>query len=34
VVAKHLKAGKPSSRSASGVTLKGVDGNPGIAGHG
>jgi sulfur-oxidizing protein SoxB len=34
VVAKHLKSGKPSSRSASGVTLKGVDGNPGIAGHG
>ena len=34
VVAKHLKSGKPPSRSASGVTLKGVDGNPGIAGHG
>jgi S-sulfosulfanyl-L-cysteine sulfohydrolase len=34
VVAKHLKSGKPTSRSASGVTLKGVDGNPGIAGHG
>jgi len=34
VLAKHLKSGKPSSRSASGVTLRGVDGNPGIAGHG
>jgi sulfur-oxidizing protein SoxB len=34
VVAKHLKSGKPSSRSASSVTLRGVDGNPGIAGHG
>lgn len=34
VVAKHLKSGKPSGRSAFGVTLKGVDGNPGIAGHG
>jgi len=34
VVAKHLKSGKPSNRSASGVTLKGVDGNPGIAEHG
>jgi S-sulfosulfanyl-L-cysteine sulfohydrolase len=34
VVAKHLKSGKPSSRSAVGVTLRGVDGNPGIAGHG
>jgi sulfur-oxidizing protein SoxB len=34
VVAKHLKSGKPSNRSVSGVTLKGVDGNPGIAGHG
>ena len=34
VVAKHLKSGKPPNRSASGVTLRGVDGNPGIAGHG
>ena len=34
VVARHLKSGKPSNRSASGVTLKGVEGNPGIAGHG
>jgi sulfur-oxidizing protein SoxB len=34
VVARHLKSGKSSSRSASSVTLKGVDGNPGIAGHG
>lgn len=34
VVAKHLKSGKPSGRSAAGVTLRGVDGNPGIAGHG
>ena len=34
VVAKHLKSGKPPNRSAPGVTLKGVDGNPGIAGQG
>jgi sulfur-oxidizing protein SoxB len=34
VVAKHLKSGKASSRSPSGVTLRGVDGNPGIAGRG
>jgi sulfur-oxidizing protein SoxB len=34
VVAKYLKSAKPSSRSASNVTLRGVDGNPGIAGHG
>ncbi|CAN7691024.1 thiosulfohydrolase SoxB [Bradyrhizobium sp. LjRoot220] len=31
VVAKHLKSGKPSNRSAPGVTLKGVEGNPGIS---
>ncbi len=31
VVAKHLKSGKPPNRSAPGVTLKGVDGNPGIS---
>jgi sulfur-oxidizing protein SoxB len=34
VVAKHLKSGKPSNPLAGGVTLRGVDGNPGIAGHG
>jgi len=34
VVAKHLKSGRLSGRSASGVTLRGVEGNPGIAGHG
>lgn len=34
VVAKHLKSGKPSNRPTAGVTLRGVDGNPGIAGHG
>jgi sulfur-oxidizing protein SoxB len=34
VVAKHLKSGKPPNRSAPGVTLKGVEDNPGIAGHG
>ena len=34
VLAKHLKSGKPSNRSAAGVTLRGVDGDPGIAGHG
>jgi sulfur-oxidizing protein SoxB len=34
VVAKHLRSGKLPTRSASGVTLRGVDGNPGIAGHG
>ena len=33
VVANHLKSGKPPNRDAPGVTLKGVDGNPGIAGH-
>jgi sulfur-oxidizing protein SoxB len=33
VVASHLKSGKPPNRDAPGVTLKGVDGNPGIAGH-
>ena len=31
VVAKHLKSGKPPNRSAPGVTLKGVEGNPGIS---
>ena len=34
VVAKHLKSGKPPNRSAPGVTLKGVENNPGIAEHG
>jgi sulfur-oxidizing protein SoxB len=34
VVAKHLRAGKPPNRQGPGVTLKGVDGNPGITGHG
>ena len=33
VVANHLKSGKPPNRDAPGVTLKGVDGNPGISGH-
>jgi sulfur-oxidizing protein SoxB len=32
VVTSHLKSGKPPNRAAPGVTLKGVDGNPGIAG--
>jgi sulfur-oxidizing protein SoxB len=31
VVAKHLKSGKPPNRSAPGVTLKGVEGNPGMS---
>ena len=34
VVAKHLRAGKPPNRQGSGVTLKGVDDNPGIASQG
>ena len=34
VVAKHLRSGKPPNRASSGVTLKGVDDNPGIAGQG
>ncbi|MBA7468938.1 hypothetical protein ES707_04194 [subsurface metagenome] len=34
VVAKYLRAGKPPNRQGAGVTLKGVDGNPGITGHG
>ena len=33
VVANHLKSGKPPNRDAPGVTLKGVEGNPGISGH-
>ncbi|WP_407168094.1 thiosulfohydrolase SoxB [Bradyrhizobium sp. ORS 111] len=31
VVANHLRAGRPPNRDAPGVTLKGVDDNPGIA---
>jgi sulfur-oxidizing protein SoxB len=34
VLAKHLRAGKTSDRRGSGVTLKGVADNPGIAGQG
>lgn len=33
VVANHLKSGKPPNRDAPGVTLKGVEGNPGLSGH-
>ena len=33
VVANHLRSGKPPNRDAPGVTLKGVDDNPGIAGY-
>jgi S-sulfosulfanyl-L-cysteine sulfohydrolase len=32
VVIRHLRSGKPPNRAAPGVTLKGVDGNPGISG--
>jgi sulfur-oxidizing protein SoxB len=34
VVAKHLKSGKPPNRSPPGITLKGVENNPGIVEHG
>jgi S-sulfosulfanyl-L-cysteine sulfohydrolase len=34
VVASHLRSGKPPNRQTVGVTLKGVDDNPGIAGQG
>jgi S-sulfosulfanyl-L-cysteine sulfohydrolase len=34
VLADHLRAGKTSTRRGAGVILKGVDGNPGIAGTG
>ena len=34
VVAKHLKSGRPPNRSPAGVTLKGVENNPGIVEHG
>ncbi len=34
VLARRLRSGKSANRQTSGVTLKGVDGNPGIAGQG
>jgi S-sulfosulfanyl-L-cysteine sulfohydrolase len=34
VLAKHLRSGKAQSQHGTGVTLKGVDDNPGIAGQG
>src|ERR1700730_1156801 len=34
VFAKHLASGKAPAQHGTGVTLKGVDGNPGIAGQG
>ena len=34
VFAKHLRSPKPSERTGAGVTLRGVDDNPGIAGPG
>ncbi|WGS20492.1 MULTISPECIES: thiosulfohydrolase SoxB [unclassified Bradyrhizobium] len=34
IVAKHLRAGRPPNRAAPGVTLKGVDDNPGIVRQG
>ncbi len=34
VFAKHLRSGKPPDARGAGVTLKGVDDNPGIAGQG
>jgi sulfur-oxidizing protein SoxB len=34
VLARHLRSGKTSARSSSGVTLRGVDDNPGMAGQG
>ena len=34
VVARHLRSGKPPNRSPPGVTLKGIEDNPGIAGQG
>ncbi|HMM89495.1 thiosulfohydrolase SoxB [Bradyrhizobium sp.] len=33
VVTSYLRSGKPPNRAAPGVTLKGVEGNPGIAGQ-
>ncbi len=34
VFAKHLRSGKMAEARGTGVTLKGVDDNPGIAGQG
>ena len=34
VFAKHLRSGKTPDGRGTGVTLKGVDDNPGIAGQG
>jgi S-sulfosulfanyl-L-cysteine sulfohydrolase len=34
VVANHLRAGRPPNRQPPGITLKGVEGNPGITGLG
>jgi sulfur-oxidizing protein SoxB len=34
VLAKHLRSQKMPDRNGAGVTLKGVDDNPGIAGQG
>jgi sulfur-oxidizing protein SoxB len=34
ILAKHLASGKPPDRRGSGVTLRGVDDNPGMAGQG
>ncbi|WOH82259.1 thiosulfohydrolase SoxB [Bradyrhizobium sp. BEA-2-5] len=34
VVARHLRSGRPPNRDEPGVTLKGVEDNPGIARHG
>ncbi len=34
VLARHLRSGKTAARSSSGVTLRGVDDNPGMAGQG
>lgn len=34
IFAKHLRAGKIQQQSGTGVTLKGIDGNPGIIGQG
>jgi len=34
VIAKHLRSGKPQNRQPPGVTIKGVEDNPGMAGLG
>jgi sulfur-oxidizing protein SoxB len=34
VLARHLRSGKTPARNSSGVTLRGVDDNPGMAGQG